>query len=65
MQIAGFCYIINSFALILAPKFADTLFPAIMLPPLIAETSFCLWLIIKGVNIPKWNEKVNALQVGA
>src|SRR6266487_4277459 len=33
MQIAGFCYITNSFALILAPKFADMLFPAIMVPP--------------------------------
>src|SRR6266487_714292 len=33
MQIAGFCYIANSFALILAPKFADMLFPAIMVPP--------------------------------
>ncbi|MFL5742090.1 MAG: DUF4386 domain-containing protein [Flavisolibacter sp.] len=50
MQLAGLCYIINSFALILAPKFASTLFPWIMMPSFIGESSFCLWLIIKGVR---------------
>ena len=57
MQIGGLCYLINSFALILAPEVADILFPAIMLPSFIAELSFCMWLIVKGVNIPRWNEK--------
>ena len=57
MQIGGLCYLINSFALILAPEVADILFPAIMLPSFIAELSFCLWLILKGVDISKWNEK--------
>jgi hypothetical protein len=58
MQIAGVCYITNSFAIIIAPKIADSLFPPIMVPPFIAETSFCLWLILKGVNVPKWKEKM-------
>lgn len=57
MQIAGACYLINSFALILWPKTADMLFPAILLPPFIAELSLSLWLIIKGVNVPVWKEK--------
>ncbi|MBD0333638.1 MAG: DUF4386 domain-containing protein, partial [Chitinophagaceae bacterium] len=57
IAIAGVCYIINSFALILAPRLGSTLFPAIMVPPFIAETSFCLWLIIKGVNASKWRER--------
>jgi Domain of unknown function (DUF4386) len=61
MQIGGLCYIINSFALILAPKFADILFPSILLPSFIAEISFCLWLIVKGVNVPKWEKRVNNL----
>ncbi len=64
MQIAGLSYIINSFALILAPQFADILFPAILVPAFIAETSFCLWLIVKGVNVTKWEEKANAWRVG-
>lgn len=58
MQLAGLCYLINSFALILFPSFAHQLFPLILLPALIGETSLCLWLLVKGVNIPKWNARV-------
>lgn len=59
MQIAGLCYLLDSFSMLLAPEFANMLFPAIMLPCLVAELSFCLWLIVKGVNLPKWEEKLN------
>jgi len=65
MQITGLCYITNSFALVLAPKFANMLFPMIMIPPFIAETSFCLWLIVKGVNRAKWEVKANARRVSS
>ena len=61
MQIAGACYLVNSFALILAPKIAAMLFPAIMTPPFIGELSLCLWLIIKGVNVEKWKERTIAM----
>lgn len=54
MQIAGACYLINSFALIVSPAFANQLYPAILLPPLIGELSLCLWLLIKGVDSEKW-----------
>ena len=60
MQIAGVCYLTNSFALILAPKLANNLFPIILIPPLIAELSLCLWLIIKGVNLPIWEKKIQS-----
>lgn len=63
MQIAGFCYLVNNFTLLLAPKIASTLFPVFMLPCLIAELSFCLWLLVKGVNITKWDEKANAARI--
>lgn len=63
MQIAGICYLINSFSQILDPVLADKLFPAILFPSFIAELSFCLWLIVKGVNLTKWEEKTNALRV--
>ncbi|MES1224945.1 MAG: DUF4386 domain-containing protein, partial [Bacteroidota bacterium] len=39
LQIAGLCYLINSFALIISPEFADKLFPAILLLPFIGELS--------------------------
>ena len=50
MQIAGLCYLINSFALIVSPAIANVLFPTILLPAFVGEASLCLWLLIKGVN---------------
>jgi hypothetical protein len=58
IQIAGLCYLTNSFALILAPQFAYIIFPPILVPAFIGELSFCLWLIVKGVNLPKWNQRL-------
>jgi hypothetical protein len=63
MQIAGLCYLTNSFALIIAPAFADRLFPAILVPSFIAELSLCLWLLVKGVNVTKWEEQVSSLKL--
>ncbi|HEX3526634.1 MAG TPA: DUF4386 domain-containing protein [Thermoanaerobaculia bacterium] len=57
MQIAGVCYLINSFALLVAPALTDILFPAIMAPAFVGELSLCLWLLVKGVNVPKWEAK--------
>jgi hypothetical protein len=54
MQIAGLCYLANSFALLLSPAIANQIFPAILIPPFIGETSLCLWLLVKGVNVEKW-----------
>lgn len=62
MTIAGLSYLTNSFVLFLAPTFADKIFPILVLA-FIGETSFCLWLIVKGVNVPKWEEKANAWRV--
>jgi uncharacterized protein DUF4386 len=57
MQIAGVCYIANSFALILYPPLASALFPFILLPPFLAELSLALWLLVKGVDTAKWAER--------
>src|SRR5437870_6637281 len=62
MQIAGVCYLTNSFALILSPAVANQLFPAILVPASIVEASLCLWLLVKGVNVGKW-EKASAWRV--
>lgn len=58
IQIAGLCYLINSFAMILAPNLANRISPAILLPPFVGELSICLWLIFKGVDLVKWKERV-------
>jgi Domain of unknown function (DUF4386) len=60
MAIAGVCYLINSFALILSPGLADLLFPFILIPSFIGELTLCLWLLIMGVNVRKWKQRVAA-----
>lgn len=57
LMIAAFCYWTNSFANILDAEFAGRLFPFILLPSLIAEMSLTLWLLVMGVNIPKWEAR--------
>jgi hypothetical protein len=57
MQIAGACYLINSFALLLAPHLEARLFPAIMVPCLLAELSLALWLLIRGVDEAEWRKR--------
>jgi hypothetical protein len=56
MEIAGICYAINSFALLLSPPLSARLFPAILIPSLIAELSLAVWLLAKGVNAERWNQ---------
>ncbi len=56
LAIQGLCYLINSFANFLPPKFATILFPVLMVSG-IGEISFCLWLLVVGVNVRKWEEK--------
>jgi len=60
MTIAGACYVVNSFTLILAPAFADTTFIAVFVSALPAELGLTLWLLLKGVNLPKWTMALQA-----
>lgn len=55
MTVAGICYLTNSFVLILVPQFSSI---ALLMPCLLAELSFSLWLIFKGVNLSIWKQKV-------
>jgi hypothetical protein len=58
MTIAGLSYLTNSFTLILAPTYAAMISPILVLA-FIGETSLCLWLIVKGVNVPKWETQAS------
>lgn len=58
MQLAGASYLIASFSQMFAPALAAAITPAILLPALVGESSLCLWLLIKGVNLPKWRERL-------
>ncbi len=54
MLAAGAGYLINSFALLLAPGLASLLFPMILLLPFVGELAFALWLTARGVNVQEW-----------
>ena len=58
MAIAGLGYLVNSFALLLAPSLANAMFPAVLIPAFVGELSLTLWLIFKGVNIERWRQRV-------
>jgi len=55
LALAGVCYLLNSLALLLAPALASLLFPWVLMPVLAGELSLSLWMIIKGVNMQKWD----------
>jgi hypothetical protein len=59
MQLAGLSYLTACFSALFAPAFADLIIPAVLILPLIGESSFCLWLLMKGVNIAKWNASIS------
>jgi hypothetical protein len=48
--ISGMAYLINSFTMLLSKGFANPLFTYLGIPILVGELSFCLWLLIKGVE---------------
>ena len=49
-------------AALFAPVLADVLLPGILLLPLVGESAVCLWLLVKGVNVAKWQERVSRNQ---
>lgn len=44
----------------LSPPLANSLAPYNMMPGGIGELSLTLWLLIRGVNVPRWKEQANA-----
>ncbi len=59
LVIASLSYLINSFMLFLAPGHAPKIFP-ILVFAFVGESSFCLWLMVKGVDIQRWEERASA-----
>lgn len=55
LVVTGLCYLFHSFAAIVAPQLSASLYPWTLLPGFISEVTLCVWLIAKGVNVPRWN----------
>jgi hypothetical protein len=60
LAVGAACYLAYSFAMLLAPDLAHHLIPYIQLPSLLGEGSFCLWLLIVGVNLQQWKQQASA-----
>jgi hypothetical protein len=50
--------LINSFAQLLVPSFAASIFPGVLVPAFVGELSLTLWLIVKGVNVEEWKRRI-------
>jgi len=61
---AGVSYLINSFTLLLAPAVAAKMFPWIVVPAFVGELLTCLYLIVRGLNVRVWNERVGEIAAG-
>ena len=55
LAIEGVCYLTNSFVDFLAPGLASGALALLMVSGL-AEVVLCLWLLLKGLNLAKWQE---------
>jgi len=60
LAIGALCYLVYSFATFLSPGFADHLVPYIQLPSGVGEGSLCLWLLIVGLNVSRWQNRAAA-----
>jgi len=56
LLVAGAGYLVNSFANLLHPPLAAALFPAALMPALVAELALALWLLARGVDVARWRE---------
>jgi len=57
MAIGGLGFVIRNFLLILAPQYASDLFLLLMFPGGLIMTG---WLLVKGVDVSKWNARLRA-----
>ncbi len=55
--IGCFGYLIDTLTYFLIPAFAGTISAIVTTPAGIAELLFALWLLIKGVNVEKWEKR--------
>lgn len=62
LAIEGVGYLVNSFTLFLAPLLQTRIFPYFTVTAL-AEVALALWLLVVGVNEPRWREQAAELSV--
>ena len=61
MTIGGLAFVARNFALVLAPAYASASLLLLMLP---GGLALAVWLLVKGVDVPKWEAKSSAGREG-
>jgi len=61
LALQGSLYLINSFASFISPAAGARIFPFLAASSLGGEISFCLWLLVMGVNAPRWRAQVSSM----
>jgi len=57
MQLAGVSYLVGTLSVFFAPFLANAIGLPVQLLALVGEASFCLWLLLRGVDAAKWRER--------
>jgi hypothetical protein len=57
--VTGAGWLTDGFATLLAPVFESRVGPVFMASGLLGEGSLCLWLLLVGVNVPRWWEQAS------
>jgi hypothetical protein len=58
MVLSALGYLADSFTGFLVPQYSDTLASVVVVTALIGELPLTLWLLVKGVNVERWRERV-------
>ena len=57
LTIDALAYFVGGFATMIAPGVASDLSPWTLIPAPLGEGSLCVWLLIAGVNVRRWEER--------
>jgi hypothetical protein len=57
MMVAGLGFIARNFVLVLAPAYVSDVF---LVPMFVSALSLTLWMLLKGVDLPKWEARTAA-----
>ncbi len=60
LTLGGLAFVARNFALVLAPAYTSGSLLLLMLP---GALSFTVWLLVRGVDVPKWEAKVATSEV--
>jgi hypothetical protein len=60
LALGGLGFVTKNFALVLAPAYASD---GLLLPMFLAGVSLTAWLLVRGVDVPKWEAKAATFEV--